>query len=183
MVREKYTTTNFKWALSTTRHFYFISLFSLFSKFQKGYLILLSSHIQYPHLLHTSTPSMTLPHVIEKIEAFSPEPSPASLFEQILHWNGFYWCLQWFYFPKSNGKFSLHLTQLVSSTCPSWSCPLSPKSLAEPEIRTCMQLVYLRSWLRKKETGLKRMNQERRDHQFKDMLLIYLPLRTPFGIV
>ena len=56
---EKHKITNLKWALSTARHFDFISLFSLFSNSLKRLLhTSLSSYLQYLHLFHTSTPSL-----------------------------------------------------------------------------------------------------------------------------
>lgn len=79
---EKQTTANFKWALSTTRHFYFISPV-YFPTLQKGCFTFLShrtSNTPTPPYLHSQP--MSLPHITEKIEAFSLEPTPARVLIQ-----------------------------------------------------------------------------------------------------
>lgn len=83
MAGEVHTITNFKQALSTTRHLYFISAV-YFPILQKGYFTLL-----FQHTSNTSTFSMpysqpmTLPHIIEKIEAFYLRSTPASILNQL----------------------------------------------------------------------------------------------------
>jgi len=195
---EKHKITNLKWALSTARHFDFISLFSLFSNSLKMLLhTSLSSYLQYLHLFHTSTPSLcvcvcvcsqSLSHVqlcvipwtiayqatlfmvfsrqeywsglsfpsplslwpclciIEKIEVFPLEPTPARLLN--FHWSSSCPCHdQGFYLPKSNDQFSVfilpdqqHLSYLImpSNLAPSPPYPPPQKIPVEPKARTCM---------------------------------------------
>lgn len=81
MAGDIYTTTNFKQALSTTRHLFLQFIFQFFRK-AISLLSFNTPPIPTPSLNLYSQP-MTFPHIIKKIEAFLLEFTPASILNQL----------------------------------------------------------------------------------------------------
>lgn len=181
VVGEKCTIINFKWVLSMTRHFYFFPFSVYFPTLWKSYFTLLSHHTSNTPMfsIHPLQP-MTLPHIFKKIEALFLELTPASLLDQPSTEKWLLSMSQWFYLAKYNGQFSVFI---LSTYQQNLSRMIMPSTLASPRKAWQRQSQGFEcSWFiwggdsGNRRRRLRRVNHERRNHQFKGMLFICLLL-------